>query len=297
MKKIAAIIGAGVIAASFAQPTRAADMDYTAAVQQLVVSGMVESWMGYTFIGSVDSDEDSLDDYFNGGRSGRLSLPLGDNLSIQMDVDNETNSSWAYGDSDKYDDDDFHYSFQGLGHLSWRDPSTGLIGVFGGAGTGRAGDRDPMSLRVIGGEAQFYLSNLTLYGQGGYLDGTGDGDVFNDAVFGRGVLRWFTSENSVLQGEASYASGTVEDEDASIIEWGARYGTVIAGLPIIGDTNVFVGYRGNKFSSDEDDESFVDHTFMVGFRTWFGGNTLQEHDRVGATLDAPNFGRWISAGP
>ena len=27
-----------------------------------------------------------------------------------------------------------------------------------------------------------------------------------------------------------------------------------------------------------------------------GGQTLQEFDRVGATLDLPNFGRWVAGG-
>lgn len=295
MKKTAAIIGAGILAASFAQASKAADMDYTAAVQQLVVSGMVESWTGYTLFGKNDTD-DEHDDYFDGSRSGRLSLPLGTNLSIQMDVDNEVNSSWMLGDSDDYGDD-FHYSWQGLGHLSFRDPATGLIGVFGGAGVGVAGDRDHMPLYVVGGEAQLYLSDFTIYGQAGYLDGDADEeDQLVDAGFGRGVVRWFISENSRLQGEFSYVDGTVEDNDATVMEWGARYDTVL-GLPVIGDTNVFVGYRGNNYELDDDGgEQLMDHTFMVGFRSWFGGNTLLEFDRVGATLDAPNFGRWTASG-
>ena len=85
----------------------------------------------------------------------------------------------------------------------------------------------------------------------------------------------------------------------TIVEWGARYDTVIPGLPILGDSNVFVGYRGAHFDKDNsggDPAEFVDHLVMVGFTHRFGTQTIQETDRYGATLDLPNFGRWVSAG-
>ena len=35
---------------------------------------------------------------------------------------------------------------------------------------------------------------------------------------------------------------------------------------------------------------------MVGFTHRFGTQSIQETDRYGATLDMPNFGRWVTAG-
>lgn len=35
--------------------------------------------------------------------------------------------------------------------------------------------------------------------------------------------------------------------DMTVVERGVRYDTMIAGLPILGDSNVFVGYRGARF--------------------------------------------------
>ena len=91
----------------------------------------------------------------------------------------------------------------------------------------------------------------------------------------------------------------VDDDrgDMTIVEWGVRYDTVIRDLPILGDRNVFVGYRGAHYDKDgEDPGEFSDHTIMVGFTHRFGTQTILETDRYGATLDLPNFGRWVSAG-
>ncbi|MEM9471567.1 MAG: hypothetical protein AAGA00_06385 [Pseudomonadota bacterium] len=308
MKKL---IASSVVAVALAiSATSAQAVDYEAQVQELVVSGMVESWVGYTVYGSTDNldDGENLEDYFAGGRSGRLSLPLGENLSIQMDIDNETNSDFLVNGSD---DVNFQYSFQGLVHLSWRDPNSGLIGAFGGMGLGASADSadgtdDRFPLRVIGGEAQLYADDFTFYVQGGWLDSVPDGtedDGFRDAFFGRGVVRWFLHENSRLQGEVSYAEGKVDgdnDDNEYLIEWGARFDTRLGSLPILGDTNAFIGYRGgyfeNESDNDGDGEYFTDHTFMIGLRASFGGATLKQFDRVGATLDAPNFGRWVASG-
>jgi hypothetical protein len=293
MKKIAATLGSGVLLALAAQPAAAADMDYQ--IQQIVVSGMVETWTGYSVYGDVDNDIDDPSDHASGGQSVRLSLPLGPNLSIQMDLDSEQNSKFLYSGGDRQN---FEHSFQGGGHLSYRDPSSFLIGVFGGAGGGQA-DTESNDLYFVGGEAQLYLDNLTFYVQGGYLDSAenDDDDRFEDAVFVRGVGRWFITEDSRLQAEVSYADGNVDGggDNQDIVEWGVRYDTML-GLPIVGDTNVFAGYRGGRFENNTENNHVTDHTLMVGFRTAFGGNTMQEFDRVGATLDLPNFGRWVSSG-
>jgi hypothetical protein len=290
-----------------ASSANAADFDPPQSIQELVVSGVVESWSGYSFYTNkdFDGDEDDLEDSFFTGKSGRLSLPLGGAWSVQMDVDAEFNTTHLFKSNDD-NTTNMEYAFQGLAHFSARDPGMGLIGVFGGAGEGAA-DGDEYPFYVIGGEAQLYLQDFTFYVQGGYFDITSRGpshdeDALQDAIFGRGVVRWFLDENTRLQGEVSYADGTSDaneagvGDDGNVIEWGVRYDTTLAGLPVIGDTNVFLGYRGAKFSNDDEDNSFVDHTIMAGFRYAFGGNSLKEIDRVGATLDAPMIGRWVGSG-
>ena len=70
------------------------------------------------------------DSYFVSGTSGRLSLPLGDNLSIQQDVEIEITGN-AYEDETG---NNYIYSYQMGSHLSFRDPGMGLIGAFGWLG-------------------------------------------------------------------------------------------------------------------------------------------------------------------
>lgn len=305
----------------------AADMDYEKTME-LVVSGVVESWNGYSFVdytpaNGANGNALSHDSYFVSGTSGRLSLPLGDNLSIQQDVDLEITGN-AYEDETA---GNYIYSYQMGTHLSFRDPGTGLIGAFGGWGGGTTdGDggnltnADSLEFRFIGGEVQGYLEDLTLYVQAGYLDAertntNNSDDTFRDAIFVRGVARWFMSETSRLELEFSYADGDADTEPDShtVLEWGVRYDTVLAGLPIIGDTPVFVKYRGARFENEDtpgnpnggggeggqgqgSTEDYLDHTVMVGTRWSFGGDNMKQFDRVGATLDLPNFGRWVASG-
>ncbi len=305
----------------------ATDMDYERAME-LAVSGVVESWNGYSFVSDFtpangNTNVLSHDDYFVSGTSGRLSLPLGDSLSVQQDVELEMTGN-VYEDQTG---NNYIYSYQMGTHLSFRDPGMGLIGAFGGWGSGATDGNtggldvaDSLEFRFVGGEAQLYLDEFTFYVQAGYLDAErtntqNQDDTFRDAVFVRGVGRWFMSEVSRLELEFSYADGDADTEPDShtVVEWGVRYDTVLAGLPIIGDTPVFVGYRGARFENEDtpgnpnggggeqgqgqgSTEEYFDHTIMVGTSWSFGGDTMKQFDRVGATLDLPNFGRWVASG-
>lgn len=314
MKKLAAISLVALAAAMPVNTAQAADFE-AEQIQQLILSGYVDGWIGYSFIsnaeGNIDPDHD---DYFTTGQTGRLSIPLSDMLAIQTDFVNEITGN-AFKDNAT---DDFSHSFDFGVHMSARDPSRGLFGVFGAFGQGKGDNNNGRhDYWAIGGEAQFYTDMATFYLQGGYLDSEGragdDDDGLHDAFFVRGVARWFMTPDSRLQGEVAYANGT-QDEcsdgpcddnspyDMDVIQWGFRYDTVIAGLPIVGDTAVFVGYRGTHFdngccnSESEDVGRFTEHTIMAGYTYYFGGMSLLDFDRVGATLDLPTFGRWVAGG-
>ena len=89
--------------------------DYEQAIQGLVVSGQVESWSGYMLYGSESGDFDPSEDtgQFVSGLNGRLSLPLGSSLSIQMDAQLEYASLF-----DEKQDDLFSNSFLMGTHLT-----------------------------------------------------------------------------------------------------------------------------------------------------------------------------------
>ena len=300
------IITSSVVAISLAVSAgaaKAADFDAEQAIQGLVVSGELDKWTGYTFLTNANGDTNpENDDYLSSGISGRLSLPLGDMLSVQMDGDLEYTSNSFDEDGS---DDTFKHSFQFGVHFSARDPSRGLIGVFGatGLGTGEDSDADHKKfVRAVGGEVQGYFGDKTLYLQGGYIDSDDDegaeGDALHDAFFVRGVGRWFLTPDSRLQAEVSYVDGDrdSDSEGETIIEWGGRYDWVLPGLPLIGDTPVYVGYRGAHFENGADLAEYTEHTVMVGTVYHFGGSNRQEFDRTGATLNLPNFGRWVWSG-
>lgn len=294
-------LAAAAVVFAFVAPASAADQDRQIG---LLVSGVVDSWAGVQFIDNNGLSFGLGDDtVFTNGGEAALSLPLGDNLSIQSDVKYEynTNATEAPGSSDVFGP---RYSFQGATHLSWRDPSRGLFGVFGGAGTSSFGlfedDGFGHDVAFVGGEAQLYLDNITLYGQGGYVDFDTRTNSSNfglsDGVFVRGVFRWFLDNDSRVQLEVTYLNADyteAEAGDVDIFSVGARYDFVLAGLPIIGDTALFVGYRGtfreNCFnlvggpSADVDD-----HTIRIGTSYSFSGDRLTV-DRQGATLDTPDF--------
>lgn len=282
---------------------QAADMEYEQAIQGLVVSGVVDQWVGYSFVSSPRGNTDPVpDSYFTSGTNGRLAIPLGPNFAIQMDGDIEyTDNAFTSNINDVYE-----FGGQFGTHLSYRDPGFGAFGAFAAFGAGR-GEEGTDDFYALGGEFMLYANDLTFYLQGGYLDssdvrGDQDDDGLHDALFARGVARWFITPQSRLQAEVSYASGKQDsdDKDMDVIEWGVRYDTMLSGLPLIGDTNVFVAYRGANFDNGcctgGDTGEYTDHTVMIGTRYSFGGQTMREFDRVGATLDLPNFGRWVQGG-
>lgn len=294
MKK--SLLAATVAVFAFSAPASAADADGQIG---LIVSGVVDSWAGVQII------DDGFDDdtvFVNGGE-GALSLPLGDNLSIQSDIKYEYNTNAT--EDPIFGDFVFgpRYSFQGAIHLSWRDPSRGLFGVFGGAGTSSFGSPGAAfnvshNVAFVGGEAQLYLDNITLYAQGGYVDFDPDdgfnSDGLSDGVFARGVVRWFLDNDSRVQLEGTYLNPgfNFRSGDADIFSVGARYDFVLAGLPVVGDTALFVGYRGtfrNGCNNDLNSSTDVDdHTIRIGTSYSFSGDRLTL-DRQGATLDTPDF--------
>ena len=88
MKRVLTASVAAAAMSMFIGGAQAADMEYEQAIQGLVVSGYVEKWSGYTFTASRENNATSPDStgYFTTGTSGRLSLPLGSNLTMQMDA-------------------------------------------------------------------------------------------------------------------------------------------------------------------------------------------------------------------
>ncbi len=298
------LLAASVAAFTFTAPASATDAERQLG---LIVSGVVDSWAGVQIINNdgfqiIAAGDDDI--VFANGGEGLLSLPLGDNLSIQSDVKYEYNSN-ALEDPDDNGVFGPRYSFQGAVHLSWRDPTRGLFGVFGGAGTTDFfGFRSDVAF--VGGEAQLYLDNITLYAQGGYVDFDDRNFGFpflslSDGLFARGVFRWFMTDDSRIQIEGTYVNADHSDSDDFFDSFGTmeafsfsvRYDFTLAGLPVIEDTPLYIGYRGTFREncvniSTTGSAGIDDHTIMIGTSFSFSGDRLTV-DRQGATLDTPDF--------
>ncbi|WP_108880084.1 hypothetical protein [Anderseniella sp. Alg231-50] len=303
------LLAAAAALCAFNAPAGAADLDRQLG---LIVSGVVEQWAGVQIINNSPQIVESDETVFATGGAGRLNLPLGDNLSIQSDAKYEYNTKATESPAGSTDTFGPRYSFQGAVHLSWRDPSGGLFGVFGGAGTTDFGtalaDPPRSDVAFVGGEAQVYLDSVTLYAQGGYVDFSArDFQSFralSDGLFARGVFRWFMTNDSRIQIEGTYMNVDYATSDFGEMEAfsvSARYDFTLAGLPIVGDTPIYIGYRGTFRDrcvvSNGDPFDVDDHTIMIGTSYSFSGDLLTV-DRQGATLDTPDFdyGCFVSLG-
>ena len=257
---------------------------------------VLDNWNG---IQIIDGGFTGNDTTLASGHNARLLLPLGTNLSIQSDVDVEWNDC-------TFDNNTVagqKWSAQGAVHLSWRDPSRGLFGAFGGVGLSKHNDYLPdfgSDIRFVGGEGQIYIDNITLYGQGAYLDVVSDeGGLEAEGFFVRGVGRYFMPDDSRFQVEGLFAS--LDDKDNflkyDVYQWGARFDTTWDNAPIVGSLPLFVAYRGTLrdgcFGTLPDSDT-SDHTIMAGFSYHWGTNSRLDTDRRGATLDTPNAATFVS---
>lgn len=287
MRKFATGSIAALSMMCFVPSSHAADPDHELG---LIVSGVVDQWAGVQFSdinGTFSEDTWSL----ASGGEGKLSLPLGSNLSIQSDVKYETNEQALETPGPGIG---LRYSYQGAVHLSWRNPETGLLGAFGGAGTANTDETDYTDAHFVGGEGQLYLNDMTFYAQAGYVDFNlrNFANGLDDGVFARGVIRWFLNDATRLQLEGMYlAADYTATEPGSMDAFAvkARYDFALSNIPLAGDVPLYVAYRGT-FRDDciRNEAHLNDHTVMVGTSYSFSGSLLNV-DRHGATLDTPDF--------
>ena len=292
MKKL--ILATSVAFAAMTASAQAADLEMERELG-LIVSGVVDSWAGVQYVKGprINQPGTGSETLFATGGEGFLSLPLGDNLSIQNDVKYEIISPFGAKDSNVFGP---RYFYQGAVHLSWRDPSTGLFGVFGGMGTADFNPGFDTTARFVGGEVQFYMNDITFYAQGGYVDFSNEfnsNDALDEGFFARGVMRWFLTHDSRLQLEGTYLNADYGNLGLNMEAFSvkARYDFTLASMPMIGDVPIYLAYRGtfrNDCAVEFQSFGVDDHTLMVGSSYSFSGDLLTV-DRQGATLDTPDF--------
>lgn len=182
-------------------------------------------------------------------------------------------------------------SVDGALHGFYRESDQFLVGGFvqigrdsleDGSFTAGTTDRS-----YIGGEAQVFLGNATLYAQAGMQQfdvGSGMMSVGLSGWFGTVEARYFLTPDLRIEAHAGF--NTLEFDIIAIalntatIGVGAEY--KFESLPI----SLFAkyDYTTTSFNDDGGSPTMSDHRFLVGARFAIGEDTLLDRDRNGASL-------------
>jgi hypothetical protein len=257
-------------------------------------TGYVEVYTGWANTKNTDFGETVR---FNGwalGGAGRGNYWVSRDMSVQVDAQAEgTSYDSAIGSG--------HFSTHSYlvgGHWSWRNPQQYLFGLFGGVGDAGGFGEFSGSQRhgLIGGEAQWYWQQFTLYAQVGYDTTLGTVDAPVDSInawFVRGTGRYFINPNFLIEGTVMYANGNVDGNFSAASvgfqtwTWGVKGEWRFATAPF----SVFAKYQGSETTYDDShfwdlsNSKVTDHRVLLGLKLHMGDRTLQQTDRAGATLD------------
>jgi hypothetical protein len=165
----------------FSAAAVAADVDYPSTAAVSAINGKVEFGGGF-----ADDSGHSSDGVFYGGAS--LSVPLGNMFGLQAD----------FAAKNMFNDT----AVGGNVHLFTRDPNSYLLGVIAGYG-----DAGKANAAWAGGEAEFYLGNVSLEASAGYLNVDPSNGRSKDKAFAFGDVAFYPVENFRLALGASSVAG------------------------------------------------------------------------------------------
>jgi hypothetical protein len=165
----------------------------------------------------------------------KITVPLGDSFGAHFEGQGGTDGYVGVG-----------------GELFWRDPSVGLLGVYG-----TFEKLDGVDMTRIAAEAELYLNQVTL----GAILGDQSGDV-DSGMFGRVDLRFYATPDFVLRAGGELSPGI--DLARVGAEWRPGF-EALPGLSLFAD-----GEFGEDYTA-----------VMSGIRLHFGGSgtTLVDRDR------------------
>ncbi len=243
--------------------------------------------------GDCDTETFRLNGWALGG-AGRANYWVSREMSVQVDAQAEGTSYDVSGESGRFS----NHSYLVGGHFSWRNPQQYLFGLFAVAGDAGGSTSFIGSQRhgVIGGEAQWYWNQFTLYAQGGYDSTLGNASFGIDSIhawFIRGTGRYFVNPNFLFEGTVAYANGDIDFNFGlpslgfETWTWQAKAEWRFPTAPF----SVFAKYQGSETTIDTGVPFFfgfnkaTNHRVLVGLKLNMGDRTLQETDRAGATLD------------
>jgi hypothetical protein len=170
-----------VMAAAFGSQVLAADVTVMDLPAVSAFNGKIEAGGGF-----VDLKNVSGTGLFYGGAA--VSMPLGDKMGFQVDV--------------TVDRALHETSIGGAAHLFTRDPSSYLLGAYGGVA-----DVGSANLAWIGGEGELYMGNVSVEALGGYMNVKPNGKGHKDKGFAIVDFGYYATDNFRLTlGASSIAS-------------------------------------------------------------------------------------------
>jgi hypothetical protein len=225
-----------------------------AALLAVAAPGAAHAASGYVGATWASVDVDGLGSADAYGAEGAVAFDAGNGLGFELDG--------AYSDGDNTD------STTGVtGHVFTRNDNY-LFGGFVGVA-----DSNSSTTWDAGLEANKYYTNWTLAGSLAYADNN-DADVSGWGV--NAQARYFVSDNFRLQGNVGWTSvdaGAGNDDSAVTLGAGGEY--QFSSIPI----SLGAGYQHIEF----DDANVNADAWTVALRYNFGGTTLHDRDRHGAS--------------
>jgi hypothetical protein len=184
-------------------------------------------------------------------------------------------------------------SFDGALHGFYRESDKFLVGGFVQIGRDDVSYNSTSEGKIdrayVGGEAQVYLDNLTLYGQAGMqqLDfgGGSSMSIGLNGWFANAEVRYFLTPNLRIEARAGFSTLDFEILSATFdtVTIGAGVEYKLDSLPL----SLFAKYDYSTTSAEammSSDATIGSHRFLVGARFALGEDSLLDRDRNGASL-------------
>lgn len=233
------------------------------------------SGYGEIYGGGFWFDEISDDHFWAAGGAGRINVPFAESWNAQGDF--TVDAIGRDGESMR--------ALGGAMHVYWRDPDAYAFGGFAAIKSYGASSFTVFDMWdwTVGPEAQVYFGNVTLYGQayyGGLEWDSFPGDY--DRMGARGVVRYFAQENLRFDAEIAFdRTDFAGDYDVDTVALGLQGTYRFADTP----WSMFGRYQYESISVTGTSDDIGSHKLTAGLRASFGGRTLLDEDRNGATMD------------
>jgi hypothetical protein len=261
-------------------------------------SGNISLAVGQTF---QDDDLPVFDESFASisGES-KLNVAFSNNINLQLDFAGVA----SFADTN-FADLDRDSGVQGAAHVYYRTDKY-AVGVVGGVGVTSGVTFGPASADYyfVGAEGQYYLNNITIGLNAGYLDSstdvTGADDFFlSDAWYVGGEVRYYANEKTTVSANLGYISGEANfgNLDVDTLHWGAKVEyKPEAKEPL----SLWVAYEGRTTEAEVNLGPTFDkdtHTIKIGVTFSFGvDGTKMEQDRSGPSFNQMDYGAIVVGG-